>query len=59
MTRTVSVPAGVGPAVYAHALADVRFLREHGTYQPKAELMPPTKDDRRLRETGTSVAVTT
>jgi len=84
----VILPAGVTAAAYTKALADIRGLREYGTYRAKPEDLPPTQDpkcgsrtgytrhrrrgeracegcrdantasDRRLRETGTSRAVT-
>jgi hypothetical protein len=52
MTRTVSVPAGVDPAVYARALADVVALRSYGTYRAKPEKLPPTDDPRCGTRTG-------
>lgn len=37
-----TTPPGIDPAVYAKALADVRALRGHGTYQPTPAKLPPT-----------------
>lgn len=42
----MTIPAGIAPAVYSSALADVRALRPYGTYQPKTELPTPTEDPR-------------
>lgn len=38
----MTAPAGINPAAYAKALADVRALRSYGTYRSAPARKPPT-----------------
>lgn len=42
----MTAPAGVAPAAYEQALADVRALRSFGSYVPPAERKAPTPGPR-------------